>query len=138
MKNIYLLGLFFAVFASCDEEVRPTSEIDDELIRNYLSENNINATKHESGLYYLIEKTGNGKFPTINSNIEIAYKGYDLDGNVFDQNDNMRASLNNMIYGWKIGIPLFDIGAKGTIYIPRNMAYGNEAIIFDIELKNVW
>lgn len=140
MRNLFLFGLLLFALSSCEDDTNQYNynEIDDELIRDYLAKNDIDATKHESGIYYFIEKTGNGTFPNSNSYIEIDYVGYTLEDLVFEKNSNFRSSLNNLIYGWKVGIPLFDIGAKGTLYIPRNLAYGNEVIIFDIELKNVW
>ena len=60
------------------------TQIDDEIIQQYISENNLNATSTSSGLYYIIETTGNGIFPNIYSTVTVAYTGMLTDGTVFD------------------------------------------------------
>ncbi len=39
----------------------------EELLEDYLTENGIEAIKHSSGLYYVIEKEGEGDHPAKNS-----------------------------------------------------------------------
>lgn len=148
MKNISLLVVLAILFISCNKEDTTNSDADDEAIRAYLSTNSIDATKHESGLYYLITEDGSGNHPTINSKVTLKYRGYFTDDSVFDEswNSPITFSLSNLIKGWQIGIPLFKPGGKGTLFIPSNLAYGssgsgsvpgNTVIIFDIELIEV-
>lgn len=148
MKNISLLVVLAILFISCNKEDTTNSDADDEAIRAYLSTNSIDATKHESGLYYLITEDGSGNHPTINSKVTLKYRGYFTDDSVFDEswNSPFTFSLSNLIKGWQIGIPLFKPGGKGTLFIPSNLAYGssgsgsvpgNTVIIFDIELIEV-
>lgn len=117
-------------------------------IELYLQENNINANKTEQGLYYLIEEEGTGESPTANSNVTVAYKGYLLNGTVFDESSSTGISfnLNQVISGWTLGIPLFKEGGKGKLFIPPSLGYGNQAIgsippdsalVFDINLISV-
>ncbi len=138
MKKLLLFILVVITVLGCND-IRPNSEVDDELIRDYLTKNNIDAIKHKSGLYYIIEKEGNGEHPTIYDNVEVLCLGYFLDGVVF-QKDNVavKGPLRDFYAGWQYGIPLFSKGGKGKLFLPRNLGKGDEVRIFDVNLRNVW
>lgn len=120
--------------------------IDRERILQYLDANNIDAEEHESGLFYVITEEGTGENPTVNNEVTVTYKGYLLDGTVFDETtgeQEFKSPLNGLIAGWQIGIPLFKKGGAGTLFIPSTLGYGpnqvgfippNSVLIFDIEL----
>jgi FKBP-type peptidyl-prolyl cis-trans isomerase FkpA len=143
MKKLLYLFLVSLTIISCSEdEFNPENEQD---IIAYLEDNNINATRTSSGLYYIIEEEGTGENPTSNSNVTVAYKGYLLNGTVFDESPSSGISfgLNQVIRGWTEGIPLFKEGGKGKLFIPPGLGYGNRAIgrippgsvlVFDIHL----
>ncbi len=145
LKFVFLLIVLLAV--GCNKDKRS----DEEKILDYIEENNIEATRHESGLYYKITQEGEeGHFPTINSTVSVLYRGYLLDGTVFDQTLNQvvaKFPLTNVIEGWQIGIPLIEKGGKALLIIPSNLAYGssspsaaipkNSVLAFDIELNNI-
>ena len=138
MRNLILFGLLSISILSCKDD-KTTYEIDDELIRDYLAKTNIAATKHSSGLYYFIEKEGNGIKPTYNSNILVKTLGYYLDSVVFQKNTNdIEMPLKTAILGWQHGIPLFSEGGSGKLFIPRHLGYNTEVLVFDIELKEVF
>ena len=144
----------FALFlSSCDDDnfidFAAIAEEDEQIIQDYLEENQIeDAIRHESGMYYDIETPGNGGSPSINSEIQVRYKGYLTDGTVFDEttgDDTRFFFLNQMIRGWQIGIPLLQKGGSATLFIPSNLGYGfngsgiipsNAVIIFEVELVN--
>jgi FKBP-type peptidyl-prolyl cis-trans isomerase FkpA len=144
-------SLFFVlivIFISCNKDESDQAELDDQIIKDYLAEHNLDATKHASGLYYLITQEGTGVKPNINSKVTLTYKGYFTDGSVFDQSGNnpFTSYLANLIEGWKIGIPLFKNGSHGTLFIPSALGYGengggsipgNTVLIFDIVLIDV-
>lgn len=145
MRHTTLLLLLAILFFSCNKEDTTNAEADDATIREYLAENNIDAVKDESGLYYLITQQGSGNYPSVYSKITIKYKGYFTDGTVFDETGNSPYTnyLSSLIRGWQIGIPLFKPGGKGTLFVPSNLGYGSSGsnsipgdtvIIFDIEL----
>lgn len=124
------------------------AEKNDEEIVAYLEENDLTATKTESGLYYLIEEAGEGDFPTAESNVTAAYKGYFLNGTVFDESSSAGVAfdLDGVIEGWKEGIPYFKPGGKGKLFVPAHLAYGSynyssipggSVLIFDIELISI-
>ena len=141
---VTLLLCISVCFVSCDKELQ--ADKDDKLIQDYLAENNIDATETSTGLYYYIEKEGNGSFPDINSTITVNYKGYLLNNTVFDQSDTNNPSefkLANTIDGWREGIPKLSVGGKGKLFIPSRIGYGsvtmkdipaNSVLVFDIEL----
>jgi FKBP-type peptidyl-prolyl cis-trans isomerase FkpA len=120
---------------------------DEQKILDYLKANNLEATRHESGVHYLITKEGNeGENPTVQSRVSVGYKGYLLNGNVFDQtigNEVRTFGLSNVIQGWQIGIPLMTRGSEATLFIPSGLGYGNASrsgipansvLIFEVKL----
>ncbi|MFU8928073.1 FKBP-type peptidyl-prolyl cis-trans isomerase [Acinetobacter puyangensis] len=104
-----------------------------------------------SGLQYQILSQGQGKKPTINSQVEVHYEGRLLDGTVFDssiaRDEPVTLPLNQVIKGWQEGISLMSEGSKYRFFIPANLAYGdvgagdaippNSTLIFDIQLIKV-
>ena len=46
-----------------------------------------------SGLYYVVNNTGNGDIPDINSIVTVAYKGTLTDGTIFDQSGTSGATF---------------------------------------------
>jgi len=104
----------------------PSSE--QQAIDDYLTANNINATKHSSGFYYHIWQQGTGESPNNCSSIVISYLGQLSNGNVFDQGQNAALKLGSLIEGWRKGLPLIQKGGKIKLYIPPSLAYGSSAI----------
>jgi FKBP-type peptidyl-prolyl cis-trans isomerase FkpA len=124
------------------------TQLDEDIILQYISDNNLNAEPTGSGLYYVINSTGNGEFPNINSLVTVAYKGTLTDGTTFDQSSSngITFPLSNVIQGWQEGIPLFSEGGSGILLIPSALGYGsqsvgnipeNSVLIFEVTLLNV-
>lgn len=151
----YLLPILFlgVFFANCNKEEQNLTyqeqlEIDEKAIEDYLAANNLSAEIGEFGMRYIIDEAGEGPNPTSTSTVIVKYKGYLPDGTVFDESDAFQTSLGgtSLISGWRIGIPLFKKGGKGTIFLPSSLGYGefgtgatigpNQILIFDIELIN--
>ena len=124
--------------------------VDSELIENYLKENNIDATKTESGLYYEITKKGTGANVSARDNVTVHYTAMFLDGEVFDSSLSRNKPLSfdlgrgMVIRGWDEGITYFNKGAEGKLYIPSLLGYGatgagrvippNAVLIFEIQV----
>jgi len=137
-------SIFF--FSSCDkdEQIVPAAE----QIDQYLTDNNITGEQTtSSGLVYLIEEMGAATKPTLSSDITINYKGYRIDGDVFDETTGTPRTfaLNRLIAAWQEGIQLVGEGGKIKLICPPNLAYGNnppsnsiikagDVLVFDIEL----
>lgn len=148
MKKILPIFFAFFLFLSCakddDNNFGAQTEAD---ILKYIEDNNLSAERTNSGLFYVINELGNGARPTSSSNVTVAYKGYFLNGNVFDQNQNgYTTNLNRVISGWTEGIQLFKEGGSGVLLIPSKLGYGDRgnssipggaALVFDINLISV-
>ena len=118
----------------------------DKEILDFIDDNNLDAIKTTSGLYYVVEKEGTEVNPSSNSDVTVNYKGYYSDGKVFDQNDNVTFNLQQVIAGWTEGITYFKKGGTGKLLIPSRLGYGNfyyngipggSVLIFDIDLLDV-
>lgn len=148
-KITYLLLVSMVLFASCRKhKVKKQAEADEITITTYLDDNNIDAIATGSGLYYIIDSTTNGVHPISTSNITAYYKGYFIDGDIFDQSPGSGAnfSLQSVIPGWTEGLQLFPEGSKGRLFIPSHLGYGlddhgdipgGSVLIFDIQLLQV-
>ena len=114
-KLIYITALILAIaFFSCSKD----KQTDEEKIQEYLTQNNITAVRHESGLYYVIKTEGTGANPNANNTVTVHY----------------------------IGIPLIKKGGDITLILPSVLGYGtqgvgsippNSVLVFDIQLLDV-
>jgi peptidylprolyl isomerase len=167
-KSIFLLiglAITFSAFSQskkvdpielkkrCEAEkvASPTTQadIDKNLILQYAIDHLLDVQSTPSGIYYIMEKEGDGKgHPDMNSNITAHYHGSLLDGTIFDSSVDrgqpFTFQLKGVIKGWQEAIPLLTKGGKGKFLIPSKLAYGsraagssipaNSVLIFDIEL----
>jgi len=151
MKYLPFL-LLTILLISCKNEKQETpvdfTSLNQAEIENYIAENNLNAQKSDSGLYYVINEPGTGKQPTASSNVTVVYKGHYTDKSIFDQSDEAGISfgLQEVIRGWTEGIPYFKEGGSGILLIPSDLGYGpsdyrgipgGSVLIFDINLISV-
>lgn len=145
MKKILLLFILISSF-SCSDDAIDYTEQNDIDIAIYTEENNLNVQKTSSGLYYLMNSNGSGASPSSNSSVTIDYKGYLLDGTVFDQNTNATFNVRGVIPGFAEAVRLLKKGGSGTFILPSRLGYGNsgsgqfiksgDVIVFDINLKS--
>jgi FKBP-type peptidyl-prolyl cis-trans isomerase len=114
----------------------------------YCTANNINYTEHTSGLLYEIVSPGSGLAPISTSIVAVVYTGKLLNGTTFDATANpISLSLQSVIDGWKIGIPLIKKGGRIKLIIPSALAYSctgsgnaippNAPLFFDVTLQDV-
>ncbi|MDR2122311.1 MAG: FKBP-type peptidyl-prolyl cis-trans isomerase [Flavobacteriaceae bacterium] len=100
-----------------------------------------------SGLQYKVEKEGTGAKPTDEDLVSVNYVLKTIDGSVFEDSKKQTGGkpadipLGRVVTGWREGVKLMSKGAKYTLYIPSELAYGengpagpNQALIFEIEL----
>ncbi|MBN2438554.1 MAG: FKBP-type peptidyl-prolyl cis-trans isomerase [Deltaproteobacteria bacterium] len=103
-----------------------------------------------SGLQYKVIKEGTGKTPKATDAVVAHYRGTRLDGTEFDssfkRNQPATFKLDNVIQGWREAVLMMKEGAKWQVFIPSNLAYGengagpippNAALIFDVELIKI-
>ena len=149
LSSVLMLALAASLsLVSCTKEDGPSQrEKDEEIILNYIEENNLDATATGSGLYVVINEEGSGNKPTLLDEVTVFYKGY-LTSEVFDLTGVEPATfpLGSVIEGWQEGIPYFKPGGSGILLIPSHLGYGsrgagsippNSVLIFDIELVRV-
>ena len=153
MKHILTAVLFLTLFISCKKNEKKEEKLDfvtqnEKQIQDYLAKNDLKATRSDSGLYYIINEAGTGAEATPESNVTVAYKGYFLDGTVFDESDanGISFGLNQVIKGWTEGIAYFKEGGSGTLFVPANLGYGEydyskipggSVLIFEVKLISV-
>jgi len=133
-----------------EAEARAKIEKEDADMQAYLKENNLleKAQKTDSGIYYIMEKEGEGEHPTSTETITAHYHGMLLDGTVFDSSVDrgqpFKFQLGRVIKGWQEAMGMMKPGGKGKFVIPSALAYGergaggvippNAPLVFDIEL----
>lgn len=115
-----------------------------------------NATKIDiktlpCGVQYKVIKEGSGRKPTYTSVVDVHYEGRLIDGTVFDSSRRhgdtpATFQVNRVIKGWQEAITAMPEGSEWEIYIPQELAYGEQAIgnikpysmlIFKVELIKV-
>jgi FKBP-type peptidyl-prolyl cis-trans isomerase len=131
--------------------------IDDQILREYFAKNNLQPQKTESGLYYIIDKEGTGETVKKNQTVSVMYTGKTLDGQTFDSNIDAQfghtdplefpVGTGSVIAGWDEGIQLLKKGSKARLFIPSQLAYGqqspspslpaNSILMFDVEVKDI-
>jgi FKBP-type peptidyl-prolyl cis-trans isomerase FklB len=105
-----------------------------------------------SGLEYKVIKEGSGDKPKDTDVVEANYRGTTIDGKEFDssaKHGNTAASfpVNGVIKGWSEALKLMSVGAKYELYVPSDLAYGDEGagdeiapgstLVFEVELVNI-
>lgn len=105
-----------------------------------------------SGLQYKIIKEGSGESPKADNKITAHYKGTLIDGKVFDSSyergQPAQFGVSDVIEGWKEALQLMKPGAKWQLFIPSNLAYGenqmpgspigpNSVLVFEVELISI-
>jgi len=82
----------------------------------------------KSGLQYEILEKGNGQMPDTNDNVYIHYKGWMIDGTVFDAlpdtQESIKLNIKGLLPGLTQALSMMREGDKWKIYIPYNLAYG--------------
>ncbi len=106
----------------------------------------------DSGLQYIVEKTGDGEVPKATDVVRTHYRGTLIDGTVFDSSydrgEPAEFPVNGVIPGWTEALQMMHVGDKWKLFIPADLAYGergagngqippNATLIFDIELLNI-
>lgn len=146
------------IFEQREEQRKKVAIVDEsKAIEKYLKENNIKASKTEMGTYYVVENPATGVKLDTGKVAVIKYRGYTLDGKEFDSNMDttkpnkgmpleMMMGSGQSIPGFEDALYQFGKGAKGKIFIPASLGYGNRAqpnlpansnLVFEIEITDV-
>lgn len=83
-----------------------------------------------SGLQYKVLVQGTGAKATVDNTVEVHYEGRLVNGTVFDSSykRNQTASFKptQVIKGWTEALQLMPEGSTWELYIPYNLAYGEQ------------
>ena len=104
-----------------------------------------------SGLQYLILKQGDGPKPLPTDKVKCHYHGTLLDGTVFDSSVDRGQPVDfpvtGVIQGWVEALQLMPVGSKWKLFLPSDLAYGDNAagpkisagstLIFEVELLEI-
>jgi FKBP-type peptidyl-prolyl cis-trans isomerase len=103
-----------------------------------------------SGLQYLVLREGKGKSPKLTDTLIVHYRGTLLNGKDFDssyvRNEPVNIKLEEAIKGWREALLLMKEGAKWQLFIPPDLAYGengtrsiepNSTLLYEVELIKV-
>lgn len=105
-------------------------------------------TVTETGLQYEVLTAGEGETPAASSTVSTHYRGSLIDGTEFDssysRNQPTEFPVNGVIAGWTEALQLMPVGSKWKLYIPYQLAYGEQGaggaigpyqtLIFELEL----
>jgi FKBP-type peptidyl-prolyl cis-trans isomerase FklB len=104
-----------------------------------------------SGLQYQVIKEGTGPKPSLTDRVKVHYHGTTIDGKVFDSSiergQPIELAVNGVIPGWTEALQLMSVGSKWKLFIPSDLAYGDQqagpsippgsALVFDVELLDI-
>ena len=120
---------------------------------NFLAENakRDGVVTTESGLQYEVLTTGEGAKPTADSTVRTHYHGTLINGSVFDSSYDRgqpaEFPVGGVIKGWTEALQMMPVGSKWRLYVPHNLAYGEQGaggaiapystLVFDVELLDI-
>lgn len=104
-----------------------------------------------SGLQYQILTKGTGAKPSAKDSVKCHYHGTLINGEVFDSSvergEPAVFGVSQVIRGWVEALQLMEVGSKWRLFIPSDLAYGeqgaggsigpNSTLIFDVELLDI-
>ena len=108
-------------------------------------------TELPSGLQYRVINKGDGAKPNEKDFVTTHYEGKTIDGKVFDSSfqrgEPAKFPVNGVIKGWTEALQLMSVGDKYELFVPQDLAYGDQGagadippfstLIFEVELLGI-
>ena len=105
----------------------------------------------ESGMQYIVINEGTGEKPAATDTVDVHYEGSLINCTIFDSSikrgEPATFPVNGVIQGWQEALQLMNVGSKWKVFIPSELAYGengaggaigpNETLIFEMELLEI-
>lgn len=145
-RSFGLMTLLLAV-SSCQTYSENDKEGFDKQISSYLAKKGIKCTKSPSGLYYKIIEPGEGEYIQFQDVVSFSYKGYFLNGEIFDNEKKpVEFKVKDLIGAWKEIMLELKPGAKAFLVAPPQLGYGdrklddipaNSILVFEMEIHEV-
>ena len=129
-----------------------TADMSPEGNQKFLADNKAKegVTTTASGLQYRVMKAGTGASPTANDVVNVTYKGWLIDGTVFDETPPGQTATfpaGALIPGWVEALQLMKEGDEWEIVLPSELGYGaqgaggvippNQTLVFNMALLGV-
>jgi FKBP-type peptidyl-prolyl cis-trans isomerase FklB len=102
-----------------------------------------------SGLQYKVLKSGKGPKPRAEDIVKVNYRASFVNGTEFETSGEkpFETPVNQVIPGWQEALQLMEVGSKWQLFIPPDLAYGeqgsapaigpNSTLIFELELVEI-
>ena len=85
-------------------------------------------------------KQGDGAAPKPTDTVKVHYTGTLIDGTVFDssvqRNEPAEFQLDQVIPGWTEGLQKVNKGGKIKLYVPPQLAYGDDPAFVHVDLRD--
>ena len=137
-------------FSNLQDEIAETNK---QAGKDFLAENakRSGVVVLPSGLQYEVLAEGKGRKPKVTDKVQCHYHGTLIDGQVFDSSIQRGTpavfGVNQVIPGWVEALQLMPEGSRWKLYIPSDLAYGeqgaggsipaNATLIFEVELIKI-
>ena len=137
-------------FSNLQDEIAETNK---QAGKEFLAENakRSGVVALPSGLQYEVLAEGKGRKPKATDKVQCHYHGTLIDGQVFDSSIQRGTpavfGANQVIPGWVEALQLMPEGSRWILYIPADLAYGeqgaggsipaNATLIFEVELIKI-
>ena len=144
------LSLFFllTLLIGCKTYNEDDKKSFDEQIKSYLEKKNVKCKRNSSGLYYKILEPGTGDFIKFTDVVSFKYKGYFMNGTVFDEQAKkpVEYEVGQLIGAWKEIMLLLKPGGKAFLVAPPSLGYGDRdledipphsILVFEMEVVSV-
>jgi FKBP-type peptidyl-prolyl cis-trans isomerase FklB len=139
--------------AKKQQETKVTAEKNKADGKKFLDDNakKPGVTTLSDGLQYKVVKSGTGDKPKDTDVVEVNYRGTLIDGKEFDSSAKnggpVSFPVNEVIKGWSEALKLMPVGSKLELYLPSELAYGDEGegediapgstLVFEVELLGI-
>lgn len=150
LKDEELIEAFAFLQKRAEERMVEMNEESSKAGKKFLEENakRDGVVTTASGLQYEVVKKADGAQPKATDVVTVHYEGKLTDGSVFDSSVERGSPIdlpvNGVIPGWVEALQLMHVGEKYKLYIPSELAYGdqsptpaipaNSVLVFDLEL----
>lgn len=122
--------LQLSAFVVADPQTQ--GEVDQNAIVDYAMEQLIPLKRTPTGLFYYVQKAGEGPLLNWGDYIKVDYQGYFLDGKLFDdtrrRNKPLQFYIGNMIQGWNEGLQHVAPGGRILLAVPSPLAYSTDGL----------
>jgi len=121
---------------------------DENTLIEYMAEQGLTPERTRSGVYIIHKSKPSKDLIKWGERLSVDYKGYFLDGEIFDSSYKrgkpLKFRVGQMIPGWNEALLSLSRGSKATLLIPSHLAYGKRGmgkivpadanLAFDIEI----